>query len=429
MKWSLYNELIDDKDPDFLYLYNCFRGRYFTIDRQLQNLLKESLDNPQRLEDIHPTLYSALVNCHFLVSEGEDEIEECLDYLETRFNSCESLRITINPTLDCNLRCWYCYENRVEKSSMKASVLSGLFLYIKQKSEIESVKKINLSFFGGEPLLKYQSVVKPIVEYAKGVCLENDKSLMFSFTTNGVCLRSNVVDELRLISDEVSVQVAFDGNKELHDEVKGFPNGKGSYDIVKDNLFYAIKQGLFTTVRCNYTDKNILSFCELIDDFKDYWDYKNLRFAFHKVWQEEETDTLLEKVRILREKVFVSGIQSNVDSYYGDGIVNCYADYNNNIVINYDGNVFRCTARDFNPVNSIGKLTNEGKILYKQGMCRTVRERITEQCRECRMLPICTFCFQRRNESGSCPDIRRHDNASVNIRKYFYDINKRGNRL
>ena len=40
------------------------------------------------------------------------------------------------------------------------------------------------------------------------------------------------------------------------------------------------------------------------------------------------------------------------------------------------------------------------------------------------MLPVCTICFQQRSESvnGSCPIPRVYENATINIRKYFYDV-------
>ena len=36
----------------------------------------------------------------------------------------------------------------------------------------------------------------------------------------------------------------------------------------------------------------------------------------------------------------------------------------------------------------------------------------------------CTICFQQRSESvdGSCPIPSVYENATINIRKYFYDV-------
>lgn len=56
----------------------------------------------------------------------------------------------------------------------------------------------------------------------------------------------------------------------------------------------------------------------------------------------------------------------------------------------------------------------------------SIEANLTSQCRDCRLLPICTICFQQRKEStdGKCPTPALHANASKNIQKYFHDIIK-----
>lgn len=44
--------------------------------------------------------------------------------------------------------------------------------------------------------MKFNKVVWPILEYAKRICVENQKELLVSFTTNGVLLTQQVVDKL-----------------------------------------------------------------------------------------------------------------------------------------------------------------------------------------------------------------------------------------
>lgn len=221
-------------------------------------------------------------------------------------------------------------------------------------------------------------------------------------------------------------------NRELHDSVKCFANGRGCYDIVKKQLIYAINNGIMTTIRCNYTLANFESFRELIGDFKDYWHYANVRFSFHKVWQEPESEELFAKRESLKEDILHWGIKSNIDSFYGDSLAPCYADFDNHIVVNYNGDIYKCTARDFKPENRLGYINATGEIIYNAIATKRTEERLTKQCLTCRMLPICTICFQQRSEStdGMCPAPHTYDNATINIAKYFYDVialNKRMN--
>lgn len=425
MKWSIYNELIEDvSDKGIIYLFNTLRDKYFMLDAHLKELVLSGKKDARIIAELHPELYKHMVDERFLVPQEKDEIADCIDKINKKFSSDEHLRITINPTLDCNLQCWYCYESHIKGSCMKENTIDALVKFVENSAKSATLKKIQLSFFGGEPLLKYEQVVRPIVERCSEVCRKYDKAFMVSFTTNGVCLTHHVIKELKTLSQEISVQVAFDGNRTLHDSVKYFANGKGCYDIVKKQLIDAIENGIITTIRCNYTLDSFDSFRELIDDFKEYWNYPNVRFSFHKVWQEPESASLFAKREALKQDISKAGIKSNIETYYGDSIAPCYADYDNHIVINYNGDIYKCTARDFKPENSLGYLNNAGEIIYNDKAKNRFDARLTKQCLNCRMLPICTVCFQQRSESanGSCPVPRTYENATINIRKYFYDV-------
>lgn len=424
MKWSFYNELIDRQDgKEVCFLFNPLRERYFVLDSALKELIQAGIDNPSYIAKSHTELYQYLVKEKFIITDEEDEVAECVAKINNKFSSEDYLRITINPTLDCNLRCWYCYESHHKGSCMSNETIDALMLFIEKKVN-GRVKKLQLSFFGGEPLLKYDRVVKPIIERTAEICRRHGKPLMLSFTSNGVCLTSKIVDELRELSPEVSIQIAFDGNQSCHDAIKRFPNGKGCYERVKNQLSYAIEKGLLTVIRCNYTLANIDSFIEVIEDFKKYWYRSNVKFSFHKVWQEPESSELFTKREKLKKYVTEIGIQSNIESYYGDSLIPCYADYDSHIVINYNGDIFKCTARDFKPENRLGYINDNGEIIYGDSAKKTIEFKLTQQCSSCRLLPICTICFQRRRESanGACPSPMARESASINIQKYFHDI-------
>lgn len=425
MKWSIYNELIGTSDnTKIIYLYNLLREKFFALDVNLKDLILSGKNDTSIIKNTHPELYTNLLSENFIVPDKMDEVSECVQMISRKFSSNEHLRITINPTLDCNLSCWYCYENHLKGSCMEAKTIDALVKFVEKQVQSQTLKKIQLSFFGGEPLLKYHQVVKPIIKQCSAICHKYNKPFMVSFTTNGVCLTSTIIDELKELSPEVSLQVAFDGNRLLHDSVKCFANGKGCYDIVQKQLIYAINNGILTTIRCNYTTSNLESFRELITDFKKFWHYTNVRFSFHKVWQEPESEELFAKRESLKRDILQWGIKSNIDSFYGDSLAPCYADFENNIVINYNGDIYKCTARDFNLQNRLGHLDSTGEIIYNSVAAKKTMARLTKQCTNCRLLPICTVCFQKRSESleGECPAPHVKDNMVINIVKYFYDV-------
>lgn len=126
----------------------------------------------------------------------------------------------------------------------------------------------------------------------------------------------------------------------------------------------------------------------------------------------------------MKDSISNFSFKSNIHSYFGDSISSCYGDYARNYVINYNGDVFKCTARDFNEENRIGILTENGEIAFNERALQRVRNSNTFECFSCRRLPICPICSQVRSEAtnGKCPVQITQDAISTNIKQYFFDL-------
>ena len=72
------------------------------------------------------------------------------------------------------------------------------------------------------------------------------------------------------------------------------------------------------------------------------------------------------------------------------------------MLINYNGDVFKCTARDFSEANSLGRLTPSGEIKWKKNMPEDylTLKLSRPECRECRIAPLCgSGCCQKNRET------------------------------
>ena len=77
----------------------------------------------------------------------------------------------------------------------------------------------------------------------------------------------------------------------------------------------------------------------------------------------------------------------------------CYADRENSVAINYNGDVYNCTARDFNPKNREGYLNKDGEIIYNEKhQQRMVARYSNHNCLKCNIFPICNICSQKKLE-------------------------------
>ncbi|MBE5889715.1 MAG: thioether cross-link-forming SCIFF peptide maturase [Lachnospiraceae bacterium] len=132
---------------------------------------------------------------------------------------------------DCNLACKYCFAEEGEYHGRRA-----LMDYETGKQALDfliansgSRKNLEVDFFGGEPLLNFE-VVKKLVAYGREQEKLHDKHFRFTLTTNGVLLNDEVKEFANKECDNVVLSI--DGRKEIHDMMRPFRKGAGSYDII-----------------------------------------------------------------------------------------------------------------------------------------------------------------------------------------------------
>ncbi|MBE5899405.1 MAG: thioether cross-link-forming SCIFF peptide maturase [Lachnospiraceae bacterium] len=132
---------------------------------------------------------------------------------------------------DCNLACKYCfaeegeYKGKRELMSYEVGKKALDFLVANSGSR----KNLEVDFFGGEPLMNFQ-VVKDLVKYGRSIEEKSNKHFRFTLTTNGVLLNDEIMEFANENMDNVVLSI--DGRKEIHDMMRPFPSGDGSYDLI-----------------------------------------------------------------------------------------------------------------------------------------------------------------------------------------------------
>ena len=129
-------------------------------------------------------------------------------------------------TQACNLRCTYCYEEKTSGCMEEKTALRAVDWLLEHSGNI---KKIYISFFGGEPFLNFP-LIKNVAAYAREKAGALDKSVAFATTTNATLLDEEMILFLR--EYDVHVLVSMDGPREIHDQQRPFADGRGSYDVI-----------------------------------------------------------------------------------------------------------------------------------------------------------------------------------------------------
>lgn len=209
--------------------------------------------------------YNILLNDEFkdIFLKYSDKKEIPVEEVEiSEENILENIRSTsqlsFELTQDCNLRCNYCpyntnfsYERKRSTLSMTPGVASSGLLYVQQLFKDRIRDDFMIGFYGGEPLLNFRTL-KYITDYSKK--LFGHMKLTFSVTTNGTLLDDEIMDFL--VSNDFTTMISLDGPSENHDAKRVFPNKKGSFEIVWNNIIkmkkaapdYFKKKVLFSAV-------------------------------------------------------------------------------------------------------------------------------------------------------------------------------------
>lgn len=160
------------------------------------------------------------------------ELCKPIDGFRTKYFSHVALILNNN----CNLGCDYCYANQgnfdkagdVMDFDIAKKVIEHMFENIKKHKG----NKLGITFFGGEPLLQFD-LIKKIVEYVNEVNTYN-YHIAYSTITNGTLFTDEIIDFLR--KNNFIVTVSLDGTKEAHDKMRKFKDGRGSFDVIAQNV-------------------------------------------------------------------------------------------------------------------------------------------------------------------------------------------------
>ena len=385
------------------------KGEYYKIFKDL--ILREEFHQE------FPKLWEKMLE--FLIKNNENEIDAIKFRNKLVIFHDSKYILTINPTLDCNLNCWYCDINSSgdhKGKKMDVDLIKRIKKLVSNLIEYEKIAGIHLDWFGGEPLLYFKEVVLPIAYFTKEHADNNKIPFSSHITTNGTLLN----EELILLCRDVGInsfQITLDGSEEKHNKVRKLVNESSFLKIIENiNLICKLMENSRITVRINYDKNTLKDITSLTDYFSDITKEK-IVVDFQRVWQidrvdENENESLKEAICYFESKGF------NVVSY-GFKVgkpFSCFADKYSHFLINYDGLIYKCTSQGYNDANTIGYISNDGQIkinntnLYNMWFAEGSFE--NEQCLSCKYLPLCLGpCSQKKVDIKN--GILNFDNACL----------------
>lgn len=400
MKLSQYNLCAEIRN--FVIIFNTMKNSYVSIRKEIYEKLKDS-SSISEIKINDEKLYDKLCASNVIIDDDVDEFEKLTEeYLRNIYNKA-NYDLTLLPTLDCNLRCWYCFEKHIKNSHLLNQTKDNIIKFIENIFDDNRVERLNLSLFGGEPLLYFEEELYPLLLKIKYMAQACNKKVNFLFVTNGVNIKTSNID---LFSElNANFQLSIDGYKTSHDKVKFIPKTKeGTYDhIIGSIQLLTEKANCFVNLRINYDDNTLVHLSELINDIK-YVNRKKICIHLERVWQTKPSviafsESLKKSINdFLLNDFEVSYMNFRRKSH------SCKSSKINQSIISYDGSVYKCTGRDFTEKLVEGFLSEKGTIIWNKERLNKrmqIRTYDNSQCRSCKFLPLCWGpCNQKQIETN-----------------------------
>ncbi|MBI3653567.1 MAG: radical SAM protein [Acidobacteria bacterium] len=200
-----------------------------------------------------------------------------------KLENCASFMIVV--TYLCNLRCHYCFQKPLVEADGKRlfsdlisvemvdAAFAAMAQLIKQKRA-----RHNLELFGGEPLLARN---RPVVQYI----IEQARERNFSVTATSNSTDLHHYEDLLGPGGIEKIQVTIDGAPEMHDKIRIYPSGKGSFESISDNISRALDRGVVINLRINIAKYNIQQLPTIVEHIqqKGWAKYENFAAGLAEV--------------------------------------------------------------------------------------------------------------------------------------------------
>lgn len=147
------------------------------------------------------------------------------------------MRVALSLTHDCNLSCKYCYAGKKKKRNVSlATAKEAVDFALKVAPPKRGIK---FSFFGGEPLLRFD-LIKKITKYIREKEKENKVTISLSVTSNGTLLTDSIFDFFK--KENIELCISIDGPAHIHNLNRVYMDGRGSFEDVAEKLRRAVRE-------------------------------------------------------------------------------------------------------------------------------------------------------------------------------------------
>lgn len=397
MKLSKYNLFIPVLNEEECVLFNTFNGSCLKIEKDVVLTLKKQDISLLEQDDLELFKKTGI-----LIPDNVDE-DRILSYMlnQERYNA-NFVSATILLTMECNLRCTYCFQGHDNRSiAIDINKADSIVEFLTKMAMLKRSKHIAVILFGGEPLVNIDMGYY-ILSKVKAFCEENGMTYSSSIITNGTLLSQDIINKLSDFNCQM-IQITLDGMKSIHDQRRMYQSGKGSFDeTINALLLLKESKKIHTVVRLNIDKINIKEIYHLLEFIgKNHIDLTDFRVDFGIVrgettgsaeyssncFRDDEIGNILYDLWDFAEE---QGFKYNIKPMRKNMYCGLYSD--NQFTIAPNGDVYKCWEHVGEEEHVMGKIDKNGNftnLTYAFYDWMSTDPLKNDICKNCVYLPVC----------------------------------------
>lgn len=394
MRESKFNYFVEDGQT--VIIFNSLTGKLATLNKDTYSKLQiGNFDSVNNLDE--------LIRHGLIVDDEEDEEKKAFLKYMNAVND-KTLELIILPTMGCNFRCPYCYENH-EGTLMSDTLIDNIVKFASER--IAYSQRIHVSWFGGEPLVGI-SVIEKLAPKLIQLARKYKKPYSSNMTTNGYLLDFDTFMKMFHKYRITNYQITLDGRAQFHNKTRPLVTGGPTYETIMSNLMEIknkCSSPLFRImIRSNLTKETVNDLDNEIAEMEERFAGDNrFTFLFKRAgnWGGDTVNTIKGELIGKEDEWYkrISELKTSLNLetryFFVESFNICYAAKSNTYTIDPTGKVMRCTVHldaEWNVIGQInedGSFTRNDKNHTKWEYPTTTRKDLSKKCHNCRLYANC----------------------------------------
>ena len=425
--------------PDEHVLYNVLEDRYVGVDNLTLRAVDRWQSGAAAADATERETQEVLLEDGFLVHGRADDDRRLRAHLDKAAGGIPgTMYVTLMPTLQCNLACSYCFQKENPAFTKMSSPTEDATLeWILQRVDERSLRELVVHYFGGEPTTRKDYCLRTARVLSAAMAARGG-TFRWQMTTNGVLLDVEFAKAMEEFGPG-TFKITLDGDKETHDKERVYRNGRGSFDVIFENVVALANAGCKVRIGGNFFPDQAASFERLLDRIERSGIAQKLQGVRFKpiadtqrqsngtctnCSAQEETRTLVQLNRSVERRKMAAPVLEGelLEAMLGP----CELHWKNNYTIDPEGYVYKCPA-----VAGLSELAvTQVSSGQAEKIAPLVELRPWEQCGDCPYLPVCVggclgsqYLKTRRRDQVACKkDLFETSFRDTVIRRYLAEF-------